>query len=55
MGGKGVVRGVWNAVIGLLVGEFLGGGDGRGDGDGDGKERERWGMKKVLDIDLGKR
>lgn len=54
-GGKAVVRGVWNAVIGLVVGRFFGNGDGGGgDGDGDGMEGERWGMKRVLDVDLGK-
>lgn len=50
-----MVRGVWNAVIGLVVGRFFRNGDGgSGDGDGDGMEGERWGMKRVLDVDLGK-
>lgn len=53
-GGKGVVRGVWNAVIGLAVGGFFRG-EGNGDGNENEKEGEKLGMKRVLDVDLGKR
>ncbi|MCJ1464600.1 hypothetical protein MMC07_003213 [Pseudocyphellaria aurata] len=45
-GGKGVVRGFWNAVVRLLVAGFFG---------GEGGDEEQWGMTKVLDVDLGKR
>lgn len=51
--GRGVVSGVWNGVVGLVGmerGGFL-----RGGGDDDEGEGERWGMKKVLDVDLGRR
>jgi len=66
--GREVVRGVWEGVVGM-VGGFFGVGveggeegvreEGRGEGKGDeegGREGEaRWGMRKVLDIDLGRR
>lgn len=38
-------------MVGLVVDGFLGGGS----GDADGREGERWGMERVLDVDLGKR
>jgi tubulin--tyrosine ligase len=49
--GEGVVRGVWDGVVELVVEGFFGVGmEGRGEAEG-----ERWGMRKVLDIDLGRR
>ena len=51
--GRGVVSGVWNGVVGLVGIE--GGGFLRGGGDDEEGEGERWGMKKVLDVDLGRR
>jgi len=59
--GEGVVRGVWEGVVGMVGGWFgVGRGEeGRGEGEGEGEEEgereERWGMRKVLDIDLGRR
>lgn len=51
--GKAVVRGLWEGVLGLVVGEFF---DGVRDGKaGDGHEVENWGMKEVLNVDLGRR
>lgn len=64
--GREVVRGVWEGVVGMVGGFFgvggKGGGEelagkkelGEGKGEGEGGE-ERWGMRKVLDIDLGRR
>lgn len=49
-----MVRGVWNAVIGLVVDRFFRG-EGNSDGNEDEKEGEKLGMKRVLDVDLGKR
>lgn len=45
--GRGVVGGVWEAVVGLVVegGVLGGGGEGKGKG----------GMREVLDVDLGRR
>lgn len=88
-GEKGVVRGFWEGVLGVVgevwgLGVGGGGGSGEGEGeekgeekeggeeggDGDGNEskkeekeeenekkggRWRWGMRKVLDVDLGRR
>lgn len=52
-GGKAVVRGLWEGVLGLVVGEFF---DGVGDGTaGVRHEVENSGMKEVLNIDLGRR
>lgn len=63
--GEGVVKGVWEGVVGVAVGGFFGvdvGEGGEGEGKGEGKEgrkgegeEERWGMRKVLDIDLWRR
>lgn len=51
--GKAVVRGLWEGILGLVVGEFF---DGVRDGKaGDGHEVENWGMKEVLNVDLGRR
>lgn len=48
-----MVRGLWEGVLGLVVGEFF---DGVRDGKtGDGHEVENWGMKEVLNVDLGRR
>jgi tubulin--tyrosine ligase len=48
--GEGVVRGVWEGVVGMVGGFFGVGVEGRGEA-----EEERSGMRKVLDIDLGRR
>ena len=51
--GEEVVRGLWEGVLGLVVGEFFnGGGNEKG---GVGQEGEKWGMKEVLNINLGRR
>lgn len=51
--GKAVVRGLWDGVLGLVVGEFFHGvGYGKA---GVGHEVGNWGMKEVLNIDLGRR
>lgn len=51
--GKEVVRGLWEGVLALVVGEFF---NGRGDGKAAvGQEGEKWGMKEVLNVDLGRR
>lgn len=48
-----MVRGLWEGVLGLVVGEFFnGGGNEKG---GVGQEGEKWGMKEVLNINLGRR
>lgn len=68
--GREVVKGVWEAVVGLVVAEGVLMGkrqseegnkgidgedrDGEENGDREG-EKKTWGMKKVLDIDLGRR
>lgn len=49
--GKGVVQGLWEGVLGVVGMTWFSGGLVKG---GDGKEEE-WGMKKVLDVDLGRR
>ena len=51
--GKGVVKGLWEGVLGLVIGNFF---DGVGNGKaGVGHEVEKWGMKEVLNVDLGRR
>lgn len=51
--GKEVVRGLWEGVLGLIIEEFF---DGRGNGKaGVGQEGQKWGMKEVLNVDLGRR
>lgn len=51
--GKEVVRGLWEGVLGLVVGEFF---NGIGNGKAAvGQEGEKWGMKEVLNVDLGRR
>lgn len=47
---SGVVGGVWEGVVGVGVAGFFEGMDGGVEG-----EEERWGMKRVLDLDLGRR
>ena len=47
---KGVVEGLWKAVMGVAVKGFYGPQMGGGEGD-----EERFGLRKVLDIDLGRR
>ena len=47
---KGLVKGLWDGVVGIAVGGFFG--PKVGDGEG---EEERFGLRKVLDIDLGRR
>ena len=49
-GGRGVVRGVWEGVMGCAVREFFGGGEERG-----GKGGGLGGMVDVLDLDMGRR
>ncbi|KAL8823839.1 MAG: hypothetical protein Q9191_005507 [Dirinaria sp. TL-2023a] len=53
--GKGVVKGVWEAAVGIAVGGFLGAGEGGQAHREADKDEKRWGMRKVLDIDLGRR
>lgn len=54
-GERGVVGGFWEGVVGVGVRGFFGR-DSEGVGkQGKGGEEERWGMVKVLDIDLGRR
>lgn len=51
--GEGVVRGLWEGVLGVVGMKWLS----RGDAIEKGIELEmegRWGMKKVLDVDLGR-
>lgn len=55
---KGVIAGLWAGVVGVAVVRFFGGNGGVGDGHGDGRgdwEAEKWGMQKVVDVDLGRR
>ena len=68
---KGVVEGLWEGVVGVVLlgrgGGFGGGKGGKDRGEEDkgeedkGRELEeqeeerRWGMKRVLDLDLGRR
>ena len=53
--GREVVKAVWEAAVGIAVGGFLGAGErGSANMGGDGDEKS-WGMRKVLDIDLGRR
>ena len=63
-GGKSVVKGVWEAVVGIAIKGFFGMGGEEAVADGEkvevevrdkGREEEKWGMRKVLDIDLGRR
>ena len=55
---RDVVRGLWEGVVGVAVGGFFGGREGE-DGEGkagDGEEEGgRWGLRKVLDVDMGRR
>lgn len=51
--GEGVVRGVWEGVVGVVLGE--GGFFGEKKQDGSVVGDESWGMKMVLDVDLGRR
>ena len=63
--GEGVVRGVWEEAVGIAVGGFFGVGDERGFfgvgeekgffGVGEDKGNRKGGMRKVLDIDLGRK
>ena len=47
---RDVVRGLWEGVVGIAVGVFFGVGDG-----GQGKVgEERWGMREVLDLNMGR-
>lgn len=51
--GKEVVRGLWEGVLGFVVAEFF---NKRGNGKaGVGQKGEKWGMKEVLNVDLGRR
>ena len=52
--GRRVVEGVWEAAVGIAVGGFLGAGD-EARVDRKDTDEKRWGMRKVLDIDLGRR
>ena len=49
---RGVVEGLWEGVVGVGVRGFFGV-DGEDAGQPEGEKK--WGMKKVLDVDLGRR
>ena len=49
---RGVVEGLWEGVVGVGIRGFFGvGGEDAGQPEGE----KKWGMKKVLDVDLGRR
>lgn len=50
---RGVVGGLWEGVVGVGVRRWFAG-EGKGDGERE-MEEERWGMRRVLDLDLGRR
>ena len=53
-----VVQGLWDGVVRVAIGRFFGIGQAEDDGNEVEKEkedREKWGMTKVLDVDLGRR
>lgn len=52
--GKEVVRGLWEGVLGVVGMRWLSGGNVT-QGGIETKMEARWGMKKVLDVDLGRR
>lgn len=52
--GRGVVQGLWEGVLGLIGMAWFNGSGGK-DGEGVNESERRWGMRKVLDIDLGRR
>ncbi|KAI4102857.1 MAG: hypothetical protein L6R37_004119 [Teloschistes peruensis] len=57
-GGKEVIAGLWRAVIAIAVKGFFSSGTKTKTGNGEEEEEEdeeKWGMKKVLDVDLGRR
>ncbi|KAL8752597.1 MAG: hypothetical protein Q9184_005677, partial [Pyrenodesmia sp. 2 TL-2023] len=61
--GRRVVEGLWRGVLEIVLngdgqggeGFFAGRGIGRENGDGGEGTAERWGMEKVLDLDMGRR
>ncbi|MCJ1281676.1 hypothetical protein MMC26_000998 [Xylographa opegraphella] len=52
---RDVVKGLWEGVVGVAVGDFFGVGE-RGGGGGDQEKvgDERWGLRLVLDLDMGR-
>lgn len=52
--GKGVVQGLWEGVLGLVGMAWFNGEQAQAQDEGKGTE-ERWGMRKLLDVDLGRR
>lgn len=50
--GKEVVQGLWEGVLGLVGMAWFNGGKVEEEGNG---IKGRWGMRKVLDVDLGRR
>ena len=52
---RDVVKGLWEAVVGIAVGDFFGVGERDGQDWGQRKVGdERWGLRKVLDLDMGR-
>lgn len=59
-----MVRGLWEGVVGLVVGEFFSSGVPRSSNrnnraeiveEEEKEEGEKWGMERVLNVDLGRR
>ncbi|MCJ1399431.1 hypothetical protein MMC11_002633 [Xylographa trunciseda] len=52
---RGVVEGLWEGVVGVAVGDFFGLGETGGQHGGQGGvEAERWGLRRVLDLGMGR-
>ncbi|MCJ1385086.1 hypothetical protein MMC17_008204 [Xylographa soralifera] len=52
---RDVVKGLWEGVVGIAVGDFFGVSERDGQHREQGRNRdERWGFRKVLDLDMGR-